>query len=131
MIESYFKKTAPYQSKRFKIEEVAIQSILKIKRDQEQDRSYVKDVDNKMLLWCGVRFTDVVKVLRHGFLPLANLPENLNKSVSDVKFSDMVSNSLTYCNSTPENNVAFLFLCEVALGEIMRVDGQNTEACMK
>jgi len=68
-----------------------------------------------------------VKILKYGFKYLANVPVGLYVPEPHVSFVDMVSNCLANCYTSLDNNIGFLFLCEVALGEVMVYQAQQPD----
>eukprot|EP01053_Blabericola_migrator_P002123 Blabericola_migrator_1__2122@NODE_1586_length_4224_cov_94_207602_g1036_i0_p1_GENE_NODE_1586_length_4224_cov_94_207602_g1036_i0NODE_1586_length_4224_cov_94_207602_g1036_i0_p1_ORF_typecomplete_len716_score128_11PARP/PF00644_20/7_9e38PARP_reg/PF02877_14/1_4e24WGR/PF05406_15/0_082WGR/PF05406_15/1e06_NODE_1586_length_4224_cov_94_207602_g1036_i09123059 len=83
----------------------------------------VSSCGNRKLLWHGSRLSNWAGILTSG-LRIAPPEAPVSGYMFDkgVYFADLVSKSAQYCHASTEQGRAFLFLCEVALGnQYMRI----------
>ena len=72
----------------------------------------------RKLLWHGSRTSNFGSILSKGLkIAPPEAPVTGYMFGKGVYFADMVSKSANYCQTSPENNVGLLLLCEVALGK--------------
>ena len=87
-----------------------------IKREGEEEK-YLKNYNNKMLLWHGTRISNFVGILSQGLrIAPPEAPSSGYLFGKGLYFADMSSKSCNYCY--PVNNIGLILLCEVALGNI-------------
>lgn len=97
---------------------IEILEVFKVKRLGEDQRYQpYKNFHNRQLLWHGSRVTNFASIISNGL----KIGAQVNGSMfgRGIYFADMISKSANYCrllNVVPQNEVALLVLCEVALG---------------
>ncbi|EAS06926.2 poly(ADP-ribose) polymerase family WGR domain protein (macronuclear) [Tetrahymena thermophila SB210] len=112
-IKTYLDNTHSYIHDRYTLE---IEDIFEVERQGEKER-YMKQLNNKMLLWHGSRLTNYVGILSQGLrIAPPEAPANGYMFGKGVYFADMCSKSANYCQANKLNNTGLMFLCEVALG---------------
>lgn len=126
VISTYLKDTGPPKRDSAKILRIDLLQLFKLEREGE-DMLYLKQYQNKSLLWCAYPFTDTVKILKEGFEFIKELPEDLYTYKKAVSFCDMANNCISSCQPNVTNDVGFLFLCEVALGEVKFTTQQSSQ----
>ena len=125
-MEQYFSSTSLNDDGEKKYT-INLQHIFKVAREGEDTR-YLKDFENKLLLWCSYRFTDTVKILKEGFEFIDILPSQLYQFGKVVHFFDMVGGSCAAnCRTSIESDQAFIFLCEVAVGRVQQLRNNQTQ----
>lgn len=86
--------------------------------EKERFAEFAK-MSNRMLLWHGSRLTNFASILSNG---LKIAPPGVvlagHYFGKGIYFADMISKSANYCRHQLKNNVGFLLLCEVALGNM-------------
>lgn len=101
--------------------------IFEIKREQERDlyEQYSNKLKNKTLLFHGTRVSNLIGILKNG---LVVDPSRLGISVSiagkmfgmGLYFANSCSKSIQYCAYNLSDNIACLFVAEVALGKMLK-----------
>lgn len=104
-----------------------ILNIFEINREFEKDmyNNYSSKITNKTLLFHGTRVPNIISVLQNGLLVD---PSKLGINVSitgkmfglGLYFSPCSTKSLNYCSHESSDNIACLFVAEVALGHILK-----------
>eukprot|EP01156_Anaeramoeba_ignava_P002449 Anaeramoba_ignava/a218427_146.p1 GENE.a218427_146~~a218427_146.p1 ORF type:complete len:748 (-),score=248.10 a218427_146:142-2385(-) len=85
-----------------------------------------QDLDPRYLLWHGSRLTNFVGILSQGLrIAPPEAPVTGYMFGKGIYFADMCSKSANYCHATPSNNIAFMLLCEVALGKKKKLEGSK------
>jgi poly [ADP-ribose] polymerase len=115
MIHEYVKNTHASTHSNYTLE---LQDVLSVKRNgEEQKYSKYKDLHNKKLLWHGSRSTNFMGILSQGLrIAPPEAPATGYMFGKGVYFADMVSKSANYCFANNSNNIGFMLLSEVALG---------------
>lgn len=93
---------------------------------------YVKDpgnlfysTSNHMLLAHGSRMSNFMGILSTGLrVPASNQVSNGSTLGRGIYFADVISKSFNYCNARDTENIGFVLICEVALGD--KYDDQET-----
>ena len=97
----------------------------------QYDNTPSVDDCNKKLLWFGLNFSTLSRVLQDG-LPFS-YPSTANSMGCGLYFSDVVSDAIRYCypNFKPEKETAdgVLLLCEVNLGKSKEIDHPKPFLC--
>lgn len=100
-----------------------ILDIFEINRELERDAydAYSKKIKNKTLLFHGTRVSNMVSIFNNGLLcNLAKLGVNVPITGKmfglGLYFACSASKSIQYCAYDTSDNIACLFVCEVALG---------------
>jgi len=117
VIKTYVKNTHAKTHNKYSLD---IQDIYSLEREGE-DAKFEKFAgdSNRMLLWHGSRLTNFVGIISQGLrIAPPEAPVTGYMFGKGVYFADMVSKSANYCNTSRENNVGCLLLCEVALGRV-------------
>jgi len=93
-------------------------NVFRMDRKGESDRYRAfETTNNRMLLWHGSRLTNFVGIISQGLrIAPPEAPVTGYMFGKGVYFADMVSKSANYCNTSRQNNIGCLLLCEVALG---------------
>ncbi|KAL1117298.1 hypothetical protein AAG570_004624 [Ranatra chinensis] len=117
IIEKYVKNTHAETHSHY---ELIIEDVFKVKRPNEEKRyKPFKKLHNKKLLWHGSRVTNYAGILSQGLrIAPPEAPVTGYMFGKGIYFADMVSKSANYCNTSMDNNVGLLLLCEVALGNM-------------
>jgi len=92
-------------------------------RQGEDDRykKFAKD-KNRMLLWHGSRMTNFVGIISQGLrIAPPEAPVTGYMFGKGVYFADMVSKSANYCFTSQGNDVGYMLLCDVALGDMFNL----------
>lgn len=85
--------------------------------EKERFAKFAK-MSNRMLLWHGSRLTNFASILSNGLkIAPPGVAITGNYFGKGIYFADMISKSANYCYQL-KNNVGFLLLCEVALGNM-------------
>lgn len=130
MIQKYMVNTHAETHRRYNLE---IQHIFAIQKEAESQRykDFVtqNNYGNKMLLWHGSRMTNYMGILKNS-LKIAPPEAPVTGYMFDkgIYFANSVSKSANYCRTSPNNNIGFLLLCEVALGEMNRKTSSDYHA---
>jgi len=103
-----------------------IDEIFELERPKEKDAydAYSKNIDNKTLLFHGTRVSNLIGILKNG---LVVDPSKLGINVSiagkmfgmGLYFANSCSKSINYCGYDYSDNIACLFVSEVALGKTL------------
>lgn len=92
--------------------------VIKIKRDGENAIYNPDDLDNKMLLFHGSRFSNYVGILSNGMrIAPPEAPRSGYLFGKGVYFADFAGKSAPYCCSYLSNGIGIFVICEVALGK--------------
>jgi len=101
--------------------------IFQIERPHEQKLydKYSKKIKNKTLLFHGTRISNLIGILKNG---LVVDPSKLGINVSitgkmfgmGLYFANSCSKSINYCGYDSSDNIACLFVSEVALGKMLK-----------
>jgi poly [ADP-ribose] polymerase len=99
----------------YKLEVLEIYSVTK---DVEDMGNIFSRTSNHMLLAHGSRMSNFMGILSTGL----RIPGNMQVSNGSILgrgiyFADVISKSFNYCNARDTNDVGFILLCEVALGD--------------
>jgi poly [ADP-ribose] polymerase len=92
-----------------------------------------KEVGNIMELWHGTRASNLLSILKSGFLiPPSNAPHCTGRMFGNgVYFSDQSTKSLNYAygywGGGPRDNNCFMFLVDVAMGKIFVPSGPSAD----
>ncbi|KAL4460526.1 hypothetical protein ABPG74_000277 [Tetrahymena malaccensis] len=114
-IKTYLENTHSHIHDRYTLE---IEDIFEVERKGEKEQ-YMKQINNKRLLWHGSRLTNYVGILSQGLrIAPPEAPVNGYMFGKGVYFADMCSKSANYCQANKTNNTGLVFLCEVALGDM-------------
>lgn len=101
---------------------VELQDVFEIQRHGSRDNYLNKfgKLDNRMLLWHGTRLTNYISILQKGLLLRPDVIPGVyitgKMFGNGVYFANSFSKSFNYTGASKRNNVACLFLSEVALG---------------
>ncbi|XP_053594432.1 poly [ADP-ribose] polymerase 1-like [Microplitis demolitor] len=109
IIEKYFKNT---KSPKHKYLQFEIDNVFAIERPCDNDR-YTRNLGNKKLLWHGTPASNIPSILYEGF---RITKARFGMFGNGIYFSNTVSKSVNYFGSKKHG---VLFLCEVALGNMM------------
>jgi len=106
-------------------------SVFAVEREGEKER--FKPRKNTQLLWHGSRMTNWCGIFSSGLrIAPPEAPVTGYMFGKGVYFANMISKSAQYCHATPDDPVAVLVLCEVALGEqlpLLDADQNAPERC--
>lgn len=104
-----------------------ILDVYKIGRDNERETyiDYTEGMENKTLLFHGTRISNIISVLKNGLIVD---PSKLGINVSitgkmfgmGLYFANSCSKSIQYCAYDTSDNIACLFVAEVALGKMLK-----------
>ncbi len=104
-----------------------ILEIFQIDREGERKNyeKYCKKIDNKILLFHGTRISNMIGILKNGLVcDPSKLGINVNITGKmfglGVYFANSVSKSIQYCAYDSSENIACVFVCEVALGNMLK-----------
>ncbi|XP_033123730.1 poly [ADP-ribose] polymerase 2-like [Anneissia japonica] len=112
MVNQYVQNTHAKTHAHYKLE---VMDVFEMEKEGEKDR--FKDVGNRMLLWHGSRLTNFAGIMSKGLrIAPPEAPVTGYMFGKGVYFADMSSKSANYCFATSSKDVAFMLLCEVALG---------------
>jgi poly [ADP-ribose] polymerase 1 len=117
LLEKYVKNTHAATHKEYSLE---VLDVFAINRQGEKRRyKPFKKLHNRQLLWHGSRLTNYVGILSHGLkIAPPEAPVTGYMFGKGIYFADMVSKSANYCFTNKANNVGFMLLSEVALGDM-------------
>eukprot|EP01016_Furgasonia_blochmanni_P020894 TRINITY_DN2327_c0_g1_i1.p1 TRINITY_DN2327_c0_g1~~TRINITY_DN2327_c0_g1_i1.p1 ORF type:complete len:471 (+),score=40.54 TRINITY_DN2327_c0_g1_i1:65-1477(+) len=105
-----------------------ITDIFEVHRLQDDER-FTNNIGNKYLLWYGTRTSNYAAILSQGFLlPSSEAPPEALPFGRGIYFSDMVAQAVRDCHPSQEQNIGFLLLCEVALGDMHVLQQPNANA---
>jgi poly [ADP-ribose] polymerase len=98
----------------YKLEMLEIYSIVK---DVEDVGNMFGRTSNHMLLAHGSRMSNLVGIFSTGLrIPGSTQVSNGSILGRGIYFADVISKSFNYCNARDTNDIGFVLLCEVALG---------------
>eukprot|EP01004_Peranema_trichophorum_P001893 NODE_1246_length_2049_cov_43.662513_g1054_i0.p1 GENE.NODE_1246_length_2049_cov_43.662513_g1054_i0~~NODE_1246_length_2049_cov_43.662513_g1054_i0.p1 ORF type:complete len:503 (+),score=117.03 NODE_1246_length_2049_cov_43.662513_g1054_i0:366-1874(+) len=122
LICEYVKNTHGSTHTAYKLE---VEEVLKIEREGEYDRYQpFSSLHNRMLLWHGSRLTNFMGILSQGLrIAPPEAPVTGYMFGKGVYFADMVTKSANYCNVNRTNPTGLMFLAEVALGDMYKLQG--------
>ena len=114
MIEEYIKNgKCPGHS----YYELELLDVFSLERESEAEK-FKSEMPNKMLLWHGSRLTNFVGLLSQGIkIAPPEAPVTGYMFGKGAYFTDMVTKSANHCHHSMSNDIGFLILAEVALGE--------------
>ncbi|ESO88129.1 hypothetical protein LOTGIDRAFT_206927 [Lottia gigantea] len=114
-LSKYVKNTHATTHNQYGLE---VLDIFEIDREGEEEKYQpFQDLHNRQLLWHGSRTTNYAGILSQGLrIAPPEAPVTGYMFGKGVYFADMVSKSANYCRTTQVDNVAYMLLCEVALG---------------
>lgn len=117
LIEKYVANTHAATHTEYKLE---VADVFTVERQGEKRRfKPFKKLHNRQLLWHGSRMTNYVGILSHGLkIAPPEAPVTGYMFGKGIYFADMVSKSANYCYTTKKNNVGYMMLSEVALGDM-------------
>jgi len=117
LIQTYITNTHAATHRNYTLD---LLDVFAVDRENEAGRyAPFEQNSNRMLLWHGSRTTNYVGILSQGLrIAPPEAPVTGYMFGKGVYFADMVSKSANYCFTSASNNVGFLLLCEVALGEM-------------
>ncbi|CAG8457874.1 9812_t:CDS:1 [Paraglomus occultum] len=96
--------------------------------ERQGEREKFKKLHNCMLLWHGSRKTNFAGILSQGLrIAPPHVPHSGYMFGKGVYFADCVSKSANYCCASG-NDVAFMLLCEVALGDMLELVSSDYDA---
>ncbi|KAF5121097.1 Poly [ADP-ribose] polymerase 2-A [Metarhizium anisopliae] len=103
-----------------------VKGIFRLKKKDEIDNRHV---ENRRLLWHGTRCITVAGILSQGLrVPHYSDMRFLKaKFGNGIYFTDTASFATEYCGTNDSNGHALLFLCEVALGEMLHCDDKDAD----
>ena len=102
---------------------LSVQNIFRVSREGESARyeHAFGGLHNKMMLWHGSRTTNFMGILSQGMrIAPPEAPVTGYMFGKGLYFADVATKSANYCHTNPANNVGFLLLCEVALGDMKK-----------
>lgn len=106
---------------------IEVLEIFSVDRHGEAERFQAfKNLSNHALLWHGSRLTNFASILTNG-LKVAP-PEAIssgNMFGNGIYFADISSKSANYCHTTKSNNIGLMLMCEVALGNMLKICKRN------
>lgn len=97
---------------------IEILEIFRISKDySDSDNNFFNNMIDHKLLVHGSRTANFMGILSSGLrLPHPNQVSNGSVLGRGIYFADVVTKSFNYCNVESTNNVGYIILCEVALG---------------
>ncbi|KID96244.1 poly(ADP)-ribose polymerase, partial [Metarhizium majus ARSEF 297] len=103
-----------------------VKGIFRLKKKDEIDNRHV---ENRRLLWHGTRCITVAGILSQGLrVPHYSDMRFLKaKFGNGIYFTDTASFATEYCGTNDSDGHALLFLCEVALGEMLHCDDKDAD----
>lgn len=110
--------------------DLVIEEIFKVSRSGETSRyKPYENLSNRTLLWHGSRIINYANILAHG-LKIAP-PEGGAIGSSFGKglyFADVIGKAAGFCYAYQSNNIGLILLCEVALGDSLKLyEEENIE----
>lgn len=103
-----------------------ILNMYEINRHGERQKydDYSEKINNRMLLFHGTRTSNLIGILKNGLVcDPSKLGININISGKmfglGVYFANAVSKSIQYCAYDSSENIACIFICEIALGKML------------
>jgi len=104
-----------------------IVNIFEITRQKERDayETYSAKIKNKTLLFHGTRVSNMIGILKNGLVvDPSKLGINVNITGKmfgmGLYFANSCSKSINYCDYSSSDNIACLFVSEVALGKMLK-----------
>lgn len=104
-----------------------VESILEVNRPKERliYEKYSKNIKNKTLLFHGTRISNMMGILKNGLVvDPSKLGINVNITGKmfgmGLYFANSCSKSINYCGYNSSDNIACLFVSEVALGKLLK-----------
>ncbi|KAJ3414179.1 Poly [ADP-ribose] polymerase 2 [Chytridiales sp. JEL 0842] len=128
LIEEYMQNTHGHTHSHYKLR---IEDVFELERS---DLFHEKgaNMHNKKLLWHGSRITNFVGILSQGLrIAPPEAPVTGYMFGKGVYFADMVSKSANYCCTSRSNPTGLLLLCEVALGDEVKMFNADYNADAK
>merc|ERR1711933_300534 len=104
-----------------------VEKVFKLDREGSDERfkPWAKN-KNRMLLWHGSRLTNFVGIISQGLrIAPPEAPVTGYMFGKGVYFADMSSKSANYCFTSPDANTGLILLCEVALGEMNKLQASD------
>ncbi|TPX68181.1 hypothetical protein SpCBS45565_g03249 [Spizellomyces sp. 'palustris'] len=125
LVKKYLENTHAATHRNYELE---IEDLFEVvSRHGEDDR--FKNLPNRQLLWHGSRLTNFVGILSQGLrIAPPEAPVTGYMFGKGVYFADMVSKSANYCCTSRRAPTGILLLCEVALGEQLRLKKADYDA---
>lgn len=106
---------APTHNYRLKVEEVYY---IRKKCGSDESDNLFRKTPNHMLLAHGSKVTNFMGILSEGLrIPKESQVSNGAILGRGIYFADVISKSFNYCNAYETNNIGYVLLCEVALGD--------------
>jgi poly [ADP-ribose] polymerase len=122
LVKYLLNSKAPTHNFQFKVLD-----IFEINRELERDAydAYSSKIKHKTLLFHGTRLCNTISIMKNG---LVVDPSKLGINVSitgkmfglGLYFADSVSKSIQYCAYDTSNNIACVFIAEIALGHMLK-----------
>ncbi|KAI7820300.1 poly polymerase catalytic domain-containing protein [Gamsiella multidivaricata] len=130
LIEKFVKNTHGSSHSAYSL---VIDEVFDLDREGELERfnsSGHSKLHNRRLLWHGSRLTNYVGILSQG-LRIAPPEAPVSGYMFDkgVYFADCVSKSANYCFTSGTNDTSLMLLCEVALGDMFKIE--QSDCCAK
>lgn len=99
-----------------------VEDIFRVVREGEEERyEEFKRLHNKRLLWHGSRITNLAGILSQGLrIAPPEAPQTGKMFGNGIYFADIVSKSANYCFTNKTSPIGFVFVCEVALGDMKK-----------
>lgn len=92
--------------------------IFSINKSTNDDNNLFYKMSNHVLLAHGSRMSNFMGILSTGLrVPADNQVSNGSILGRGIYFADVISKSFNYCNAIDTDNIGFVLLCEVALGD--------------
>ncbi|KAI9298746.1 PARP-domain-containing protein [Neoconidiobolus thromboides FSU 785] len=100
-----------------------------VRSGENENFKEFESLHNRKLLWHGSRMSNFVGILSQGLrIAPPEAPASGYAFGKGVYFADIVSKSAGYCCSFLSNNEALMLLCEVALGDELKLKSPNCNA---
>lgn len=116
-LQTYIKSTCA-AGHHYQLDLLSIHRVLREDERYRDRKNYFLNMPNHMLLFHGSRMSNYLSILTEGIrIPREN--QVLNGSVLGLGayFADSVSKSYNYCRALETNNIGYVLVCEVALGD--------------
>jgi len=124
ILEKYVKNTHGDSHNWFNLNILEVYDI-----ERQGEREQFKKLHNSMLLWHGSRKTNFAGILSQGLrIAPPHVPHSGYMFGKGIYFADCVSKSANYC-CAGGNDVVFMLLCEVALGNMLELVTSDYDAC--
>lgn len=99
--------------------------IFKVQRDGEDER-FTRHIQNQATLWHGSRLMNFVSILTNGLkIAPPEAPATGYMFGKGIYFADVVTKSANYCATSRTNNTALMLMCQVALGNMQKLNTAN------